>query len=193
DIHEDVAGLRRALDSLARAGADPIVSLGDLCKDGARLAETCRLLDEAGVVGVWGNHDYGLCTSPLERLSLHFDVGGIGSMRRFTATLVIGDCWFSHIEPGLDPEDLGDLWRDPGPPVDSGRLNRIWAAVPQPRMFMGHLHRWFAATPAGPSEWRGEGRLRLPRGRSSLVVVGAVCDGCWALYDAKADELIPNV
>ena len=61
DIHEAAGELRRALAVLRRHGADRLVHLGDLCGTHADLEETVRLLDEAGVDGVWGNHDFGLC------------------------------------------------------------------------------------------------------------------------------------
>ncbi len=192
DIHEDVAGLRRALSSLRRAGAERIVSLGDVCEDGERIVETCQLLEEAAVLGVWGNHDFGLCTSPLERLEPHFDHGVLKTMRAMVPSLVIEECRFAHIKPGLDPNDFGDLWNSYGAPVEPDRLTRIWSAVPQRRMFMGHLHRWFATTPEGAHDWAGERTLTLAAGRQHLVVVGAVCDGCWALFDTASGRLIPN-
>jgi hypothetical protein len=192
DIHEDADGLRRALDSLRRAGSDRIVSLGDVCENGEGIVETCRLLDRAGVVGVWGNHDYGLCTSPLDRLRRTFDPRVLETMRRFTPSLVIEDCRFAHIEPGRDPNDFGDLWNSDGPPVEPERLSRMWSAVPESRMFMGHLHRWFATTPEGACAWNGEQALALERGRRYLIVVGAVCDGCWALFDTTSGILVPN-
>ena len=192
DIHEDTERLGRALVSLRRARADCIVSLGDVCENGEGIAETCRLLEEYGVVGVWGNHDHGLCASPIEYLARSFDQATIETMRRFTASLVIEDCRFAHIEPGLDPNDFGDLWSPLGPPIEPERLARIWAAVPQPRMFMGHLHRWFATTPGGATDWSGDRPMTLERGRQWLVVVGAVCHGQWAMLDTANGNLIPN-
>ncbi len=192
DIHEDCDGLRRALDSLRRAGAERIVSLGDVCENGERIDESCRLLSEAGAIGVWGNHDYGLCTLPHEDLASHFDPLTVGLMRGFTSHLVIEGCRFSHIEPGLDPHDLGDLWSSYGPPVEPERLARIWSAVPERWMFMGHLHRWFATTPEGALEWAGECPLILQRERQSLVVLGALCNGCWASFDTATGTLVPN-
>lgn len=192
DIHEDTERLRLALASLRRAGAERIISLGDVCEDGQRIAETCSILDEAGVIGVWGNHDYGLCTSPPDRLAGYFDARTIETMRRFTASLVLEDCRFAHIEPGLDPDDLGDLWNTYGSPVEPERLARIWATVPQPWMFMGHIHHWFATTPDGPCDWSGDRPLTLARGRQWLVAVGPVCEGYWGMLDTESGVLIPN-
>ena len=56
DIHEDVGGLRLALETLSAESVDEVVVLGDLFEDGRRVEEVCRLLDGAGVRSVWGNH-----------------------------------------------------------------------------------------------------------------------------------------
>lgn len=192
DVHEDVEHLREALRSLGRARADRIVCLGDVCEDGMRIEETCRLLEEAGASGLWGNHDYGLCTSPIENLLELFPERVIRYAHTFTASLVLEDCYFSHIEPGLDPNVLADLWNPLGPPREPERLRRIWNAVPQRRMFMGHVHCPYSVTPAGSDDWDGERLLRMPRRDQRLVVVGAVCMRSWALLDTDRDELVPK-
>lgn len=64
EIHEHVVTLRRALAHLAELGASKIVMIGDVVEMGRRLEGTCPLLAEAQVVGVWGNHDFGLCFEP---------------------------------------------------------------------------------------------------------------------------------
>ena len=68
DVHEDVPALEWALALLAREGVGRIMCLGDVCEDGRRITETCERLAMAGALCVWGNHDYGLCTSPAEQL-----------------------------------------------------------------------------------------------------------------------------
>ena len=60
DIHEHVECLRAALDELA-GQVDQVVMVGDVVETGERIEETCQLLSDAGVIGVWGNHDFGLC------------------------------------------------------------------------------------------------------------------------------------
>ena len=67
DIHEDVQRLSQALGLLRREGVGRVVVLGDLFDTGKRIAETVALLADAGAVGVWGNHDLGLCHEPGER------------------------------------------------------------------------------------------------------------------------------
>jgi predicted phosphodiesterase len=66
DIHEDVPKLTLALQRLGRAGVRQVVLLGDLVDTGRHLQATVALLAEAGAVGVWGNHDLGLCHEPEE-------------------------------------------------------------------------------------------------------------------------------
>ena len=40
------------------------VVIGDVFEMGERIEETCRILDDAKAIGVWGNHDYGLSFEP---------------------------------------------------------------------------------------------------------------------------------
>src|SRR5947208_2163570 len=61
DIHEEVDLLRLALDRFRHEAVDQVVVLGDVAETGERLTETTLLLAGAGAVGVWGNHDFGLC------------------------------------------------------------------------------------------------------------------------------------
>jgi predicted phosphodiesterase len=66
DIHEQVELLRRALDRFAKERVDQVVVIGDVFAMGERIEETCRLLAGANAIGVWGNHDFGLCFEPSE-------------------------------------------------------------------------------------------------------------------------------
>ena len=61
DIHESLDELRWASAVLKDHGADCLVVLGDVCETHRRLEETVAFLDDAGAIGVWGNHDFGLC------------------------------------------------------------------------------------------------------------------------------------
>jgi predicted phosphodiesterase len=61
DIHESLTNLRWALDVLHEQDPDRLVVLGDVFELGHRLRETVDLLAHDGAVGVWGNHDFGLC------------------------------------------------------------------------------------------------------------------------------------
>ena len=68
DIHEQVELLCIALDRFRHEQVDQVVVIGDVFEIGQRIEETCRLLAEAKAVGVWGNHDYGLCSNPSEQI-----------------------------------------------------------------------------------------------------------------------------
>jgi predicted phosphodiesterase len=67
DIHEHNNDLRLALDAFRQEQVDQVVVLGDVLELGNRIGETCRLLQEVGAIGVWGNHEFGLCYEPEER------------------------------------------------------------------------------------------------------------------------------
>ena len=69
--------------------------------------------------------------------------------------LEIDGCLFTHVEPWLDPYDIADLWNFEGWPNTAERLAKSFAAVKNRIMFMGHIHRYFAATPAGVVELAG--------------------------------------
>ena len=71
DIHEDAEKLALALRRFRGEGVDRVVCLGDVAFAlGSGLHETVALLADAGAVGVWGNHDLGLCHEPDEHFKL---------------------------------------------------------------------------------------------------------------------------
>jgi predicted phosphodiesterase len=61
DIHEHTRELQEAIGVLQQHGAKCFVVLGDVFETGKRIEQTVRLLQEVQAVGVWGNHDVGLC------------------------------------------------------------------------------------------------------------------------------------
>jgi len=64
DIHEAIESLERALAEFRRRQVDLVLSLGDACdlfSPVGRASEVVALLKGASAVGVWGNHDVGLC------------------------------------------------------------------------------------------------------------------------------------
>ena len=75
DIHEHVAPLAAALNRFRQQRVDQVVVLGDLFELGTALEETCRLLDEARAIGVWGNHDFGLCGHSGAEARLRYEIG----------------------------------------------------------------------------------------------------------------------
>jgi hypothetical protein len=190
DIHEHVGHLRRALDQFQREKVEQVVVLGDLFEMGTCIDETCRLLEEAGAVGVWGNHDFGLCSNPKADAFRAYDPAVIKYVSSLRPRLDVADCHFTHVEPWLNPDNMLDLWYFEGPPDDPAKLGRIFAASPQRIFFTGHFHQWLLARPSGIQPWQGDVPIRLNDGRY-FVVIGALCDGCYATFDTENFELAP--
>lgn len=191
DIHEQVEPLRTALDCFAREQVDQIVCIGDLFLDGEFIEETCRLLAEAGVIGVWGNHDYGLCVEPDIEVREKFPTAVIEYMSSLRPRLEVAGCYFAHVEPWLNPEEITDLWYYEGPPDEPSKLDRIFNAVPNRIIFAGHYHKWLLASPDGISDWRGERPICLLDDDRQFVVVGAICEGRYAIFDTDTSMLVP--
>jgi hypothetical protein len=84
-----------------------------------------------------------------------------------------------------------DLWSFHGPPDSPEKLARSFAATRQRVLFIGHLHRWLLGTPDGLLPWRGDRPVRLDAAKRHLVVIHAVWDGRFALFDTKTGELTP--
>ena len=191
DIHEHTRQLRKAIAVLRQHGADRFVVLGDVFETGKRMEETVGLLRQVGAVGVWGNHDIGLCFDSDDRVCERYSAAVLGFMGGLQPRLEIGGCLFSHVEPWLDPHRVEDLWYFDGPPDSPEKLARSFAAVPHRVLFVGHFHRWLLAALGGLLPWRGEGPVRLDDGQRYLAVVHAVWDGNCALFDTETNELVP--
>ena len=141
DVHESVSHLRWAIDVLSQQKSDCIVFLGDVFELGHHLKETVDLLAEAGAVGVWGNHDFGLCggnQGAEDRQRYGEPV--LAFMGRLQPRLEVEGCHFTHIEPWLDPEKIEDLWYFEGLPETPAQVARSFAAVPNRLIFIGHYH-----------------------------------------------------
>jgi hypothetical protein len=191
DIHEHTEQLQKAIEVLQKRGADRFVVLGDVFEMGKRIGETVRLLQQVQAVGVWGNHDVGLCFDPTEDVRQRYGAAVLDFMSSLQPRLEIDGCLFTHVEPWLDPHKIEDLWYFDGPPDSREKLARSFAAVPHRALFIGHLHRWLLGMPDGVLPWRGEQQLCLDSGKRYLVVVHAVWDGKCALFDTKTGELTP--
>jgi Calcineurin-like phosphoesterase superfamily domain len=139
DIHEHVEYLRSALDRFAGERVDQVVVIGDVCGMGERIEETCRLLIEARAIGVWGNHDFGICVEPTEKMRAKYPAVALDFMTSLRPRLDLEGCYFAHVEPWLNPEELTDLWYFDGPPDEHGNLDRIFDAVPHRIMFAGSI------------------------------------------------------
>jgi len=191
DIHEQVEELRNAITILRSERTDRFVVLGDVFETGKRIEETVSLLRDVDAEGVWGNHDFGLCVKPSEQICQRFSRGVLDFMGRLKPRLEVDGCLFTHVEPWLDPHKVEDLWYFDGPPDSPEKLARSFSAVPNRILFMGHMHRWLLGTPAGVLPWQGEGPMRLDTKDRYLVVVHAVWDGSFALFDTDTNDLIP--
>ena len=190
DIHENIGHLRTALDCFKKERVDQVVMIGDAFALGERIEETCRLLTEAKAIGVWGNHDFGLCVNPDEHVRAKYPSAVWDYMGSLRPKLDVEGCYFGHVEPWLNPEEIADLWYFEGPPDEPGKLARIFDAVPHRLMFAGHYHKWLLSTPAQISEWKGERPVRLNDGRY-FVVIGALCEGRYAIFDTGTSDLVP--
>ena len=191
DIHEQTKQLCKAITLLRKHGAERFVVLGDVFEMGKRMEEIVELLQEVGAVGVWGNHDIGLCFDPDDRVCERYSAAVLAFMGGLQPRLELGDCQFTHVEPWLDPHKIEDLWYFDGPPDSPEKLARSFAAIPHRVLFVGHFHRWLLGTPDGLLPWRGETPVRLDDGQRYLAVVHAVWDSNCALFDTETNELVP--
>jgi len=190
DVHEHAARLKKCLLALRAEGVDQIVMLGDVVEMGKSIRPTCELLMAEKVVGVWGNHDYGLCVEPSpEARQSHGDVV-IDYMTSLKSRLVIDHCYFSHIEPWLDPESLEDLWYFDGLPQTTHRRHQIFTAQPQKILFAGHYHQWLLVSPEKTEAWDGSHPVCLKDGRY-FVVLNSLTNGSFATYDTASGWLTP--
>ena len=190
DIHENVEGLQRSLELLKAEGVAQIVMLGDVVEMGRRIRETCELLAAAKAVGVWGNHDFGLCVDDSAELQQQYGDAVVNYMRSLKAQLVIDDCYFAHVEPWLDPSRLEDLWFFDGVPTTIQRRLQIFSAQPQRILFAGHYHRWLLVTPARTEPWNGLVPVCLEDG-TFFVVLDSLINGAFATYDTTTKWLTP--
>jgi predicted phosphodiesterase len=142
DIHEQNDLLQIALRRFEQDQVDQVVVIGDLLLTGEQIHETCRLLSGAKAVGVWGNHDFGLCVEPDQEMVAKYGPAVIEYMTSLRPRFDIAGCHFTHVEPWLNPEDVLELWYFEGPPVEHGKLARIFDAAPNRIMFAGHYHKW---------------------------------------------------
>jgi len=191
DIHEFVEALRAALWRFEQEGVDQVIVIGDLCAAGYQLDETCRLLAEAKAIGVWGNHDFGLCGEPTAEMRLRYSPSVLDYMKSLRPRLEIEGCHFSHVEPWLNSENLEDLWSFEGISDDPQSVRRIFDAVDHSVIFAGHWHRWLLASEEGIDAWQGERPIKLSREQRHFAVIHALCDGYSALFDTQTRELIP--
>lgn len=191
DIHEKVDELQTAINVLRRHEADSFIVLGDTCDTGDRVEETIALLRDVAAIGVWGNHDFGLCVDQSDEIRQQYSSDALEFMSSLQSRLEMDGCLFTHNEPWLDPNKIEDLWYFEGLPETQVKLNRSFAAMPHRVMFIGHHHCWMIGSIAGIAPWNGEKPITLDASQQHLVVVNAVCHGYCALFDTVSNELTP--
>jgi len=192
DIHDAVEPLERALSLLRERGVDRIVTLGDAFETfepGDPGPKVGALLQGAGAVGVWGNHDFGLSDGASEEVRRQADAGLVEFASRLEPRLVIEGCHFCHIEPWKDPRSLVDLWLFEEYPDTLERARRSFDAVPERILFVGHFHSSLVVREDGRVEWVGARPIRLSEPHRHLVLVPAVLRGWCATYDTDISEL----
>lgn len=190
DIHEHVEALDAALSRFNSENVEQVITIGDLFETGEKIESTCQRLADVGAIGVWGNHDLGLCLDVDQETSEKYSDDVLKFMGSLKPRLEIGDCYFMHNEPWLNPTVLEDLWYWGGPPSSDSDLERIFGAVPHKWTFAGHYHQWMLMTPSGFYDWHGERPICLDEDRF-FIVVGALFEGHAAILDTDTAELIP--
>jgi predicted phosphodiesterase len=191
DIHEDVAMLEAALSALHREGADQLAVPGDVFEHGRRIGETAAILAASGAVGVWGNHDVGLCHEVDDWIRARFDPPVLDYFATLRPSLTIGDCHVSHVQPRLDPRVPTDFYETGGRPTTPEQAARCLAARPERFLLMGHYHRWSIADRRGPCAWDWISPFRFGPGGRYVIVCGAVMDGRCGILDDERGVLVP--
>lgn len=191
DIHEDVPRLTLALQQFRRQGVQQIILLGDVFDTGRYLRETVALLAEAKVLGVWGNHDLGLCHEPDEAIQKQYAGPVLDFMRALRPRLEMAGCLFTHGLPCWDATDPAVFYLGDRPESAEGQASSF-AASELAVTFTGHFHRWLAVTPQGNLDWDGTSPIRLQPHLRYLIVIAAVCDGWCAMLDTSSRELLPH-
>jgi predicted phosphodiesterase len=192
DIHEDAPRLALALQHFRWQGVEQVVVLGDVVFEvGRHLHETIRLLAGAGAVGVWGNHDLGLCHEPDERVKERYGGPALDFMQTLRPRLELAGCLFTHGLPHWDATDPIVYYLGERPETVEGRT-ASFAASDHPVLFVGHFHRWLVACPQGRLPWDGTAPIFLQPDQRYLVAVAAVCDGWCTVFDTGSHEFVPH-
>ena len=190
DIHEHVENLRCALETLRDHQVDRIFVLGDVFETGKHIAETVELLRQVDAVGVWGNHDLGLCHEPDAATVGRYEESTVEYFSRLTPSFEFDDILMSHGLPNWDAADpvvyyLADS------PWETGSLSPVFEKFRHQIFLTGHYHRWFFATDAETMEWDGTCPVTLDPMKRYFVVINAVLYGWCAILDTDSHELSP--
>ncbi|MCA9071603.1 MAG: metallophosphoesterase family protein [Planctomycetaceae bacterium] len=190
DIHGQVDNLQIALKKLRDLEVDRFIVLGDVIYDSRSASETIALLQEHHAVGVWGNHDLGLCLEPNEWALSHFSKPVIEFFGTLESRYEVGDLLFSHTFPHQDPTDPTAYYLGPRP-EDPWSFEESFSLFPHRVMFVGHFHRWLIAARDQHPEWDGVQPLQLVPTERYFVIVNAVMNGWAAIFDESVNILTP--
>ncbi len=189
DIHGHIENLSKALDRLRAEGVDSVVVLGDVIFDHRNATETVGLLSECGAVGVWGNHELGLCVDPDDDVREWYSESIMAFFATLQPCLELCDTLFSHTFPNQDARDPMSYYV--GQPQDERIVADCFAQFPHSKMMIGHFHHWFAATPSGEISFHGDKPIGLDRDQRYFFVIDAVFNGFAAILDDERSALIP--
>ena len=195
DIHNHHENLARAIAVFDEKRVEQVVVIGDTCDafagpDGAE--ESVALLARCGAIGVWGNHDFSMCHDVADVCLRRYSSHTLDYMSRMRASLMIDDCHFRHKDASVDAYDVSELWAFEDESLElSLRAAAGLGAQASSRQFVGHYHRWWAATEAGPTDWDGTSPLRMSSEQRYFVVVAAVKEGHCATLDTTSGSLEP--
>ncbi len=195
DVHNAHAELAKALELFRVRQVDQVVTIGDTC-DAFAPPEGCdevaSLLSECGAIGVWGNHDFGLCHEISDYCRERFGSATFDFMQQMRPQLEIDGCLFSHKDASVDAHDVEQLWDiEDGSRDLNARAKAGLGANSNRRQFIGHYHCWWAASPDGPIDWDGTEPLLLRPEERYFVIVAAVFQGSCAVFDTKTGVLEP--
>jgi predicted phosphodiesterase len=191
DIHEDVPKLTMALQHFRRVGVQQVVLLGDVFDMGRHLRETVALLAEVQAIGVWANHDLGLCHEPEESVQQRYAGPILDFMRTLRPRLEVAGCLFTHGLPCWDETDPEVYYLGDRPDTKEGQASSFEVSH-DATVFVGHFHCWLAATLQGRLDWDCNSPLILLPDQRYLIVVAAVCDGWCAVFDTDSRTLMPH-
>jgi predicted phosphodiesterase len=189
DIHGDVKNLSRAIEKLRQQAVDRFVLLGDVIYDTSHADETIELLQSCDAVGVWGNHELGLCVEPEDEVCTLYSDNVMRFFRSLQPRLEFADVLVSHTFPTEDAQEVLSYYV--GKPEQDGLVANCFESLPHRIMISGHFHRWFAATPIGRIEWNGERSLQLCPDERYFIIIDAVMHGFAAVLDYDRNVLNP--
>jgi len=188
DIHEDNDRLEHAVDLLHREGVDQFVVLGDIFETGRQIDETVSILKDIGAVGVWGNHDLGLCHNREPWIFEHFSPQVVEFFATLTAKLEISGAVFTHGALWWDATDPTVYYLCERPDEFQDCFDRFNGRL----SFVGHFHRWLVAIPGTITDWDGTTPVKLARAQRYQIIIHAVMNGWCALFDTENEELVPH-